>query len=41
MSFRDREDPLGVGRGILFGLLIGSLLWVLLIGGVVYLLRIG
>jgi hypothetical protein len=41
MSFRDREDPLGVGRGILFGLLIGSLLWILLIGGVVYLLRIG
>lgn len=39
MSFRDREDPLGVSKGIFLGLVMGSLMWGLIIGGFVYVLR--
>lgn len=34
-----REDPLGVGRGIVYGVLFGTVLWALIIGGVVLALR--
>lgn len=39
MSYRDREDPLGVSRGIVLGLVMGSLMWGLIIGGFIYILK--
>jgi hypothetical protein len=35
----DREDPMAVGRGIAWGLFLGSLMWAGIIGGVVYFIR--
>ncbi len=35
-----KEDTLNVGRGIVFGILFGVLLWVVVIFGIVVLLRI-
>jgi hypothetical protein len=33
------DDPLAVGKGIALGVLMGSLMWVGIIGGIVYLMR--
>ena len=35
---RYHEDPLAVGRGLAFGLLIGTLMWAGIIGGIMYIL---
>jgi hypothetical protein len=32
------DDPLAVGRGLAFGLLIGTLMWAGIIGGIMYIL---
>ena len=34
----NREDTLGVSRGILLGIVLGVLLWAAIIGGLVYLI---
>lgn len=34
-----RDDPLKVGRGIVYGVVLGSLLWAVIIGSVVLVLR--
>lgn len=34
-----RDDPLGIGRGIVYGVVFGALLWAIIIGGVVLVLR--
>lgn len=39
MPFRDQEDPLGVSKGILLSLVLGSLMWGLIIGGVIWVLK--
>lgn len=36
---KEQSDPLATGRGIVFGLIAGTALWVLLIGGVFLYLR--
>jgi hypothetical protein len=36
---KEQGDPLATGRGIVFGLIAGTMLWVLLIGGVFLYLR--
>lgn len=33
---RFREDPLAVGRGIVYGVLIGAVLWAVILGAVWY-----
>jgi hypothetical protein len=30
------EDPLAVGRGIVFGLLLGTILWLVILGSIWY-----
>jgi len=32
------EDPLGVGRGIVLGVLLGTMMWAAIVGGVWYFL---
>lgn len=33
------DDPLAVGKGIVWGVVMGSLMWIGIIGGVVYLMK--
>lgn len=33
------EDPLGIGRGIIYGVVFGAVLWAIIIGGVWLALR--
>ncbi|MEI7027291.1 hypothetical protein [Paenibacillus sp. y28] len=34
-----QEEPLAPGRGIMLGLVVGTLMWAGIIGGVVYLMK--
>jgi hypothetical protein len=33
------DDPMAVGKGIALGVLMGALMWVGIIGGIVYLMK--
>ena len=33
------EDPFAIGRGIAYGIMIGSVMWAAIIGGVMLLMR--